>query len=374
MDKIRICFIVGTLRQGGAERQLVELIKNINKIKYEITLFVFSEKKIFYNNELRNTEIIFISRDWKCNKTFFRYFECYFVLKQFLHRKQFDILHTTLFYNGAVLRLLAPKRYNNKIISGIRNSFQIYPRCKIIIEKYFIKQSYVVANTKQAAIDFQNVVNVRFRNKIRYIYNGYSILDKYEKKSYDYVANRPLKIIMVGRITTQKNQIQVLHVLKNYFKNSFTIHIYGAMGNEYENIIKFIKDHNLEKSVVLKGSVNNIKECYKKYDLFILSSLYEGCPNALFEAMIAKIPVIINDNSNTDGFIVDFKNGFVFDNSDRGLKNTIQNFITLSNTSPNTIKQILYEASKYTTQNFSVEAMVKSYENLYCNIYKNNDT
>ena len=69
----------------------------------------------------------------------------------------------------------------------------------------------------------------------------------------------------------------------------------------YENKIK---EMNLEKSIQLPGQIINVSEKVIENDIFILSSNFEGMPNALIEAMSSGMACI-----STDIVVVVVQNG-----------------------------------------------------------------
>ena len=70
--------------------------------------------------------------------------------------------------------------------------------------------------------------------------------------------------------------------------------IYGE-GALRESLQKQIEDLHLEDKAFLMGATNNVVEALRTADLFVLSSDYEGMPNALMEAMAAGVPCISTD-------------------------------------------------------------------------------
>ena len=73
----------------------------------------------------------------------------------------------------------------------------------------------------------------------------------------------------------------------------------------------------------------DIEIYYLKFDVFILPSIYEGCPNVLFEAMLSKCLCIVSIGSNSDNFIIDGVNGLVYDGSDKDLKLKLMEAISI---------------------------------------------
>ncbi len=92
--------------------------------------------------------------------------------------------------------------------------------------------------------------------------------------------------------------------------------IYGN-GTEKEKLQEKINNLGLEKSFLLKGVTENIKEKYLASSIYVMSSRYEGMPMVLLEAMAHGLPIvsfecpcgpkdIIKDNE--DGYLVSFGN------------------------------------------------------------------
>lgn len=106
------------------------------------------------------------------------------------------------------------------------------------------------------------------------------------------------EIVTVGRLEPQKNQkllIDAFSALSRDFPD-YTLIIYGegSLRKELEN---FIESKGLKGRVLLPGSKNNVQEYIKDASLFVLSSDYEGIPNALIEAMAIGLPCVSTDCS-----------------------------------------------------------------------------
>ena len=169
----------------------------------------------------------------------------------------------------------------------------------------------------------------------------------------------------IGRIHHLKNHIQILRVFNELGNDNLELVIVGDDGGQKAHIEKYIDENKLTKSVQIISQQNNIEEYYNNFDIFILSSLLEGCPNVLFEAMLCKCFCIISKNANSDDFVMDGFNGLVYDGTDKDLKQKLEFAISIKETeSFNKICEAGYE---YAKNNFSMAHMVKSYEDLYIN-------
>ena len=79
-----------------------------------------------------------------------------------------------------------------------------------------------------------------------------------------------------------------------YKYNNINLKIYGE-GPLHSNLQKLIESLRLSGRVYLMGTVDNIQDVMKDAGMFVLSSDFEGLPNALMEAMAIGLPVISTD-------------------------------------------------------------------------------
>ena len=151
--------------------------------------------------------------------------------------------------------------------------------------------------------DFRKEFNKFFQVKSITIYNLIES-PKHTEKTFktkkvnnNFFSNNKniLNILTIGRLVIQKDQITILRAL-NLIKNKkkFRCYLIGK-GKEFNNLKNFIIKYKLNKNVKILNFQNNVYPYYKKADLFILSSLYEGLPNTLIEALSFGVPIISTD-------------------------------------------------------------------------------
>lgn len=111
-------------------------------------------------------------------------------------------------------------------------------------------------------------------------------------------SNEKHEIVSVGRLEPQKNQkllIDAFALIANDFPEyQLTIYGEGSLRKELED---YIRAKGLQERVSLPGNQTNIQEHIKDASLFVLSSDYEGIPNALIEAMAIGLPCVSSDCS-----------------------------------------------------------------------------
>ncbi len=358
--KIKICFVLSHIPQGGYERQLLNLISKIDNSKFAVTLLLYLNDEIFYE-EFKQLSIEIISRKGLNNK-FINWISAIIFLYKTLKKKKYDIIQSGLFHNGFIIRSFVPLKFRRNLIYNIRNNLKNFSKIQIFFEKILLKNTIVTCNSLQSMNQFNSQIKLESKAYVKNIYNGIDCQIFSDKRSN--IIKGKIVFGTVGRVAIQKNQIQILRVLKS-LSNEFELIFYliGSKGNNSKMVNEYIKKQNLEIIVKKMSPVNNINYYYRKFNIFILSSVYEGCPNVLFEAMLQNCICIISSNANSDNFIEDGINGYVYDGSDFMLRKKIKQAVEVLNNKKHLT--IINNAQKYVKSNFSNEKMVDNYIKLY---------
>ena len=109
-------------------------------------------------------------------------------------------------------------------------------------------------------------------------------------------TDRKKQIVAIGRFRSQKNFMLLLRAFSAIHADypQYTLTIYGQ-GEQRAPMETFIKQNNLENVVSLPGYVQNIAQQLSTAQIFVLSSNFEGMPNALMEAMASGLACISTD-------------------------------------------------------------------------------
>ena len=149
----------------------------------------------------------------------------------------------------------------------------------------------IIGNSKKLSKDLSIFLN----RPVITIYNPAKDLDiiKLAKKNIKFEKKKNV-ILNVGRLELQKDQITILKAIKDL--NVFLILIgYGSLENKLRN---FINMNKMNHKVLILNKVTNPYPYFRKSNLFVLSSLYEGFPNVLVESITLNLP-IISSNCNS---------------------------------------------------------------------------
>lgn len=284
MKKNKILFTIDVMGNGGAERVISVLANEFVKHGYDVQITQLYGNKCDY---ALNKNIILNSVSPSSSR--FRKLNTLIKLRNHIKSQNPDVIISFL-ANINVYTIIAAVGLKKSIIASERNDpskepSKIYLHLLRNICYYFVKG--IVFQTKQA----QDYFNNKIKNKSVIIYNP--ILEDLPESS---MINRNRKISTVCRLSKQKN-IKLLIDAFEIFINKhegYKLYIYGEGELRYE-LERYIQNKNLQNDIFLPGFFNDVHEKIKNSCMFILSSDYEGMPNALIEAMAIGIPCISTD-------------------------------------------------------------------------------
>ncbi|MBT7088763.1 glycosyltransferase [bacterium] len=173
------------------------------------------------------------------------------------------------------------------------------------IQKYLVSFLYpyadlIIANSK--AIKEDLIENFKIpSHKIKVINNMYDI-EQIEIKAQKKISQEFAEffqspvIINIGSHSTQKGQKYLIKAFKKVVETLPQVKLaFFGRGPLKPGLIKLVQDLKLEPNVKFFDFDENIFKYLSKSKLFVLSSLWEGFPNVLIEAMACKLPVIASD-------------------------------------------------------------------------------
>ena len=150
---------------------------------------------------------------------------------------------------------------------------------------------------------------IKNKNKI-VINNGIDIHLKKNKKIS--TISKPIKLVQIGRIHPQKNNLELIKALIRFSEDEFTLDIFGPVDDyEYFTKCKKLLNSNNVKNIRFLGYLDNklIKKIYFKYDLLCMPSLVEASSIVLIEAFSSGLPALISHEVGTSKEILQYNAG-----------------------------------------------------------------
>lgn len=188
--------------------------------------------------------------------------------------------------------------------------------------------------------------------------------------SEEYKRSMPLKLISIGRAHWIKGYDYALYSCKILKEKNlpFQYTIIGGAGDEELQFL--INDLGLQDSVVLKKRMpqKEVFRMMREASVLLMSSLEEGVPNVVVEALAIGLPVISTDCGGVPELIVDGKEGWLVPTRDPGaMAEAIESF---SHLSLNKIEEVRLAARKKVEQQHIEELMIKGMEELYFEVLR----
>lgn len=374
-EKISIVFFLPSLGGGGTERIIVNIVNNLDKRKYNVSLVLGEAKGDFLNEIEKGVPIVNLNASGNL--------KLLFKLTEYFNKAAPEIFISS-FPRFDLISLLA-KMFSKKktkiiIIEHINFSFHLFTARSLyrrligrLILPSFVKVFYPMADiivcvSNGVAKDISKIINRP--DKIKIIYNPV-ISDKIYKLSEETIrhawfSDQKIPIILAaGRLAKQKDYPTLLEAFKLVIeKNPARLVILGE-GEDRNKLEKFSQRIGIFENVLFLGFQKNPYKYMKKAAVFVLSSLQEGFPTVIVEDMACGAPVVsTNCRSGPNEIIENGKNGLLVPIGD---PISLADGITKLIESPS-LREKFSREGKRRAEDFTIDKKVKEYEKLFSDI------
>jgi glycosyltransferase involved in cell wall biosynthesis len=366
MDKrIKVLLIVDSLGMGGAERQVLEIARRIDRNVFDLYVCSLSIENNLLLEDFQKIDIpVYAIKQYG----FFDY-SCLSKLFNYIKYLKPDIVHTFLFTADCYGRIAAKLAAVPIIISSQRNVDLWKKSRHILLDRILGRITTRFIANSQAVKRFLVEAEGIKPSIIEVIYNGVDLrafndsFDKdYLKNSLGFPANKRI-ITMVARLAYAKDHITYLKAAKivlSELKDVYFLII--GVGELEEKIKKEILNFGLECSCGLLGRRRDIPQILSITDISVLTSLYEGCANIILESMAASKPVVATDAGGNRELIMDGSTGYIVPIKD---EKALADRICYLLKNPDIMKKMGEVARKRVGESFTLEKMITSIDNLY---------
>ncbi|WP_281700333.1 glycosyltransferase [Cetobacterium somerae] len=322
---MKILFYNGSLRMGGAEKILVEILNGLDKKDKEIDLLIsdnvldenFFEKELpkeIKLNYLISSDLIEKTKFYKSRKKniFYKIMYNYYMRKEqkektinlakVLKDKKYDVVVDFDMGLSKNIDLVDAKKRIAWIHSPIDSWYRKNDKIKRLGER--LKKYNTLVTICDDMKEKTEKLYPFLKGKLVRIYNPFDI-EKIQDQSKDLseiteekrVLLKDDYIISVGRLDNySKDYYTLLKGFKGAKGRGLTekLYILGE-GEERRLIESWIDELDLKNDVILLGKYRNPYPWIKNAKLFVHSSRFEGLPTVLIEALICGVPVISSD-------------------------------------------------------------------------------
>ena len=285
MKKIDI--ITKAMTSGGAERVIAQLANYFVTHGIRCRIITTDNQEVMYP---LNEKIMVVPIGKKSNNKIIDRVVRYSALRKVVLSDLPDVI-LTMPEDTGIYAILALLGTGIPVYVSERNNPWVMPNVKVT--RFLRKVAYPFAN----GIIFQTEMAKSFFPK--YIQRKGIVLPNPVDDSRipaPYEGKREKRFVAVGRLEPQKNFSMLIEAFAEFNKevSGYRLMIYGE-GKERDKLEKLIADLGMQDIIYLPGRDKDVLNRINNATAFILSSDYEGMPNALIEAMCMGMPVISTD-------------------------------------------------------------------------------
>lgn len=305
VKKILIGFI-GSGRDGGVDKYILELLQNLDLTKYKIDLLT-SEMNIkllsvLKLQKIRLFEVNSAKNPWKQ----------YYDIKKLIIQNGYDVVYFNISTAIPFAGIVAAKQcgVSKRIVHSHSSGFDEEKKFKRILMTGLHKLcKRVISNNatdfvacSQKAGEWLYTETVLKSSKFIVLHNAVNLekfmfdIEKRNELREKYSVTSKKVLLQVANFTYPKNHHFIIKVLQEIVKKDkkFVLWLVGS-GKKEKEIRNLIVELNLQDNVRFIGTVQNVQDYLQAADIFVLPSLFEGLPISALEAQASGLPCILSD-------------------------------------------------------------------------------
>ena len=333
----KVLFLIHDMGQGGAEKVLVNLVNNMDNLKFDITvmtLFDSGENRQFLNSEVKyktwckkmipgNSHLMKILSPEQLHKLIIK--EHYDIEVAYLEGPCARVISGCA---DPTVKKLAWIHIEQHTAERAAASFRSIAEAKECYRRF----DRIICVSKTVKEDFEQALQIPVSHEILYNTNESDKIMRLSQEAVDsgMMDADEIKMVGVGKLLKSKGFDRVVRIVKRLKEEGYPIHFYVlGEGPERSNLEEYIHQNGLEHNVTLLGYQLNPYKYIARCDLFVCASFAEGFSTAATESLIIGIPVCTVEVSGMKEMLgSNNEYGLVVENTDEALYQGIKCFFT----------------------------------------------
>ncbi|MBQ7923526.1 MAG: glycosyltransferase [Clostridia bacterium] len=371
--KKKILFLIPNLAHGGAERVLVNLVNNLDRSKYDITVQTLFDTGV--NRKYLASDIRYVGglkKQFRRNNTFMKLFSPEFLWKHIV-KEHYDIVVSYL--EGPTSRILSGCTDSNTkrvawihIELGTPQKAAVGFRSTKEAEKAYNSFDRIIVVSEQVKKCFCQNLNIKTPVSVLYNTNE---TEQIREKSHQlpddpvFVTGEIPAVCSVAKLMATKGFDRLLNVHKRLLDEGHRHNVYIlGIGEEEKTLRQKIHAYGVQDTFHLLGFKDNPYQYVARCYLYVCSSRREGFSTAVTEALVVGTPVVSTDCSGAKELLGENNEyGIVVENSEEGIYEGMKKMLSDSET-------LLYYKNKAIERGyyFSKEKTVRAVEEMLDNL------
>lgn len=372
---IKILFLINTLGGGGAERVMVNLINNMDKSKFNITVGTMFADGI--NKDLLCEDVKYYCKNKlgiRGLSNIVKYIPSSLLYKYYVGKEKYDIV--VAYMHGAPTKVVSgcPNK-KTKIVTWLHNgnpdkgSFFDFWFNEAAAIKSYASLDAVVGVSDSVTGAFSEYTGIKNTFTIYNTNDTKRILDMSKLPCDMDIKNTYPIVCSSGRLSNEKGFDRLINITSQLWREGlrFNLKILGE-GPERNNLEYLIHKNNAEDFIELLGFCENPYSIMANSDIYILSSRTEGLATVITEALTLGLPVLSTEVSGSKE-VLGYNNeyGMIVENSEEGIYQGLKRFLN-----DKELVEMYRGVAKARAVLFNTEYTVLKTEAFFENLLKNN--
>lgn len=369
--RITVLFPIAGLPLGGAEQQLLELVKGLNKSKFRIIVLTLSRGGTLEPEFRKVPGVRLIGLKRKGISGFLILLKIIAILRRIKVDVVQPFITPAIFYSilPALICGTPVKIVTERSGPGRKNGTPFRYRIYLLAEDLLTRFTDCSVANSEAGKRYliERGINP---SRVKVIYNGINLNrlnaadEKVDEIRHKLGVSPTGKIVgMIATMFPVKNHTMFLNAAARicHFIPDVRLALVGS-GPLHSNLERLACDLGLESKVIFFGDQRDVGAYLKAFDIAVLTSDTEGCSNFLLEAMALGKPIVATDAGGNRELVYNGANGVLVPPRDaEALADAIINLLN----NPALAQSMGQAGKERVTTQFSLENMVSQYESLY---------
>lgn len=311
--RINVVHLVEHLPVGGLERTLVSIVLNLDKEKYNVSVWCLKEGGGFADKLLREGADVRILHIFTSRNPL-----NIFRLYRLLRKHKIDLIHTHAYSAGTIGRISAFLARVPIIISHNQSVYDYYNKYFNFVEWVLSSITDRIICCSDAVKKFTTEVQRIDAGRLMTVYNGAEDFPPVSETATSRIREEldiPVDhsvICTIAQLNDKKGHAYFIRsafmLLKSRKRVSFLLVGDGILR---EGLKKLCVELDIEKNVIFAGERSDIPEMLSLTDIFVLPSVREGLGLSILEAMVCGKPVIATNVEGIPEIVKDGINGIL---------------------------------------------------------------
>lgn len=325
---MKILIVTHSTKFSGANKSLYSLILLFNKIGYDITVIVNSEKgELVSRLNKIGIRVLFYNYSWwvsqdRTNKMKKIYQFIHSISKYYFFRMKYN----------KILEDIIGENFDLVYTNTSTIDLGVYVAKKMHIPHFwhireFGKEDFnftylVTRKYREKAFEYSRLICISnalkkkfekiFPNKeIDVVYNGFEITN-FTKQDHSIDINRNVNICICGQVSIAKGQHLLIYAVSRLISKGYHINLFLIGDVDYTYLKKYCEGFEQFPWLKIMGYINNVTNFRKKMDIEVVCSRSEAFGRVLLEAMLIGLPTIGTSKGAIGELIEDNENGLIF--------------------------------------------------------------